>query len=59
LDFRVNAASCRMGLPPGGTCAMSVSFRPRMVGSRHCTVHLRATDGSTASVTLTGRGVRR
>lgn len=58
LDFRVRGTFCSV-LAPQQSCQIQVTFNPRTVGYKSCRISVRASDGSSGSVQVTGRGVKR
>lgn len=57
-DFMTSSYACSRRLPAGGSCTMSATFRPMSEGYKFCQISLRGSDGSMASVHLSGFGVR-
>jgi hypothetical protein len=56
-EFEVGSNTCTDALPKGGTCAVGVSFHPRMAGQRTGQLELLDDSGDAPhEVTLTGRG---
>ncbi|HRO68249.1 MAG TPA: choice-of-anchor D domain-containing protein [Pseudobdellovibrionaceae bacterium] len=59
FEFTVQNTGCWAVLPPGGSCLMQVSFRPRTVGPKSCQLRISDHTGSGISVNLSGTGVKR
>jgi pimeloyl-ACP methyl ester carboxylesterase len=56
-DFRQTASTCPPSLPPGGSCDVSVVFRPSAVGARVGVLAVTAKFSGQASVGLFGTGI--
>jgi phospholipase C len=56
-DFKVFQNTCGTSVAPGASCAISVAFRPSVVGQRFGTLTISDSDGSSPQIiTLTGAG---
>ena len=58
-DFTITADNCRSALAPGGSCDVSVAFRPEDDGTREAVLHVDPDDGASAKVSLVGVGRER
>lgn len=59
-DFSVQPLSCIGDLPAGSSCSVRVTFRPRTVGSKTCTVNIQNSLGAERrQVRVQGQGVNR
>lgn len=56
-DFRVTD-SCFVSLRPGSSCSIQVRFQPSREGYQTCNIWLRSSEGGSASVNVSGQGVR-
>jgi hypothetical protein len=53
-DFEVAPGGCAASLAPGGSCTVDVSFNPQVAGALTGSLQLRAAEGASVSVALSG-----
>jgi len=56
-DYQISANTCSTSLGPGGSCAVSLRFKPTAVGTRNATLSMVDNGGgSPQTASLTGVG---
>jgi Abnormal spindle-like microcephaly-assoc'd, ASPM-SPD-2-Hydin len=56
-DFQVTASSCPEALAPGESCTVTVTFAPLTAGTKAAVLHLDATPGGSAAVSMQATGI--
>jgi hypothetical protein len=57
-DFAVSGNTCASSMPPGGSCMVSVTFRPSITGPQSATLTFNSAGNSPQTVSLQGSGGR-